>query len=59
MSHRCVLSVLGRSEAVGPMPVTISSSQAAQTLREPEEPLMAHGPSSHRPPAFASSHMGP
>lgn len=58
-----VCVVVGMSGVAGPMPVTTSSSQAAQSLRKPEGPLVAYGPFPQHPQAVpscaASSHSGP
>ena len=46
-----VCVVVGMSGVAGPVPVTTSSSQAAQSLRKPEEPLVAYGPFPQHPQA--------
>lgn len=53
MSCRCLL-VIGMSEVAGSIPVTTSSSQAAQSLKNLEDPLVSYGLSIHRPPACAA-----
>lgn len=53
MSCRCLL-VIGMSGVAGPIPVTTSSSQAAQSLKNLEDPLVAYGLSIYRPPVCAA-----
>lgn len=46
--------MIGMSGVADPIPVTTSSSQAVQSLKNLEDPLVAYGLSIHRPPACAA-----